>query len=66
MSEQERCAYIISQAAALTATVLGMAAENQAREHRGEFPAYGEEAFMEQVLIHGLGCNSVLAYLQGR
>ena len=66
MNETERAAFVIAQAACLTATVLGMQAENMQREHRGESMAFVATDFENAIRAAGVvGWNDAITYLQG-
>ena len=65
MNEQQRAAFIQSQAACAIVEALGMIAENQKRQHMNYSMAYGEEAFQKLIETYGLGHNQVIAFLQG-
>lgn len=60
MTSEQQAAYVIAQAACAMAEILGMQAENQMRAHRGETPAYGEEAFIAVMHRNCIGHNDVL------
>ena len=49
MNANQAAAYVIAQAAMLSATCAGMVAENQIRAYRGESPAYGDDAFQDEI-----------------
>ena len=55
MTQEQKAAYIIGEAACLMARVAGMQAENQNRMARGETVAYLEDAF--QNLIDDSQCT---------
>lgn len=64
MTDEQKAAYIMAQAAAAMAAVAGMQAENAHRISCGQSIAYGEEAFIkvgEEYTIHH---NSVLSFFQ--
>ena len=44
---------------------MGMQAENDCRAHRGEAPAYGEQAFLDMIDWEGAGSNAVIHTLRG-
>ncbi len=60
MTEEQKAAYIMAQAAILNATVAGMVAENQSRDRSGLSPSYREDDFAR--VVHESKCthNDVL------
>jgi hypothetical protein len=60
VTPEQQAAYIIAMAACSMAEVAGMQAENQARVHRGETPAYPESAFTDVIARNGIHHNAVL------
>ncbi len=64
MTDEQKAAFIISQAAVLSATVAGMVAENMQRQHRGESIAYDESSF--EAVYEESGCthNQVVGFFQ--
>jgi hypothetical protein len=65
MSENDRAAFIVSQAACMVVEAMGMQAENKMREHRGEQMAYDSLHFIQLIEKYGMSHNSVIAYLNG-
>ena len=61
MTDEQKAAYVIAQAACLMATVAGMQAENQHRMNCGNSIAYGEEAFQRAIDESYCTHNAVLA-----
>jgi len=49
MTDEQKAAYIMAQAAILNATIAGMVAKNQGRASRGETMAYDEEDFVIEI-----------------
>lgn len=60
MTPEQQAAYVMAQAACAMAEIAGMQAENQKRAHRGESPAYGEDAFNSVIERNVIGHNAVL------
>ena len=60
----KRVAYIMSQCVCAQARIEGMKAENAICAIQGEYPKYGEDDFSRIPDEFGLGCNTVLGYLQ--
>lgn len=65
MTLEQRCAFLVAQAAVLNARVAGMHAENMMRVHRGENIAYAEEAFEKEISSSVCNWNSAIDYLRG-
>lgn len=61
MTDEQKAAFINSQAAAAMITAMGMVAANQERTANGHTVAYDEAAFEAVVAQHGLGHNSVVS-----
>jgi len=65
MTPEQKAAFIMAQAAMLSAEIAGMVAENQARSHRGESPAYTQIAFQEAESRYSiLSWNGALEFLR--
>ena len=64
MDKELRAAFIISQSACAVIRALGMSAENEKRQRRGESPAYTEENFCAIIDEYGIGWNVSLTYLR--
>ena len=64
MKPVERAAYIISQSICALIEAMGMMAENQWREQRGESTAYGDEAFSGLLDRYELRSKDVFHFLQ--
>lgn len=65
MTPEQKAAFIMGQAAMLNAILAGMLSENQMRLHRGEAPAYTEEAFQRVIAEYSiLSWNGALEYLR--
>lgn len=60
MTDEQKAAYVIAQAAAAFAETCGMLAENQKRLNDNEALAYPESAFQEVILRYGIGHNDVI------
>lgn len=65
MNEDQRAAFIISQAAAAQIEMESMKAANADRERRGEVQAYAENDFLALIDRYGLGSNCVVRWLNG-
>lgn len=65
MDQNERAAFIQSQAACAVVKALGMMADNQHRLSLGHTIAYDGDAFRELIDEHGIGHNAVVDYLRG-
>ena len=63
MSDSENAAYVFSQSVCAMVEAMGMAAENQQREHRGESIAYDEDAFAAIINKYGIHHNAVVGKL---
>jgi len=61
MTANQAAAYVIAQAAVLSATCAGMVAENQIRAHRGESAAYDDDAFQNEITRAALRHDEVIA-----
>ena len=64
MTPEQKAAYIIAQAAALSAHVTGMVAENQVRIAGGDSLAYDEAAFDTVIARYCVEHNEVLSFLE--
>ena len=62
MTDEQKAAYIMAQAAVLNATVAGMTAENEDRISRGLTIAFDEAAFVAVVNDSGCHHNTVVAF----
>ena len=65
MSENDRAAFIMSQAACMVVEALGMQAENKVQEHRQEYPAHDGLTFVQLIEKYGMSHNAVITYLNG-
>lgn len=65
MTDEQKAAYVMAQAAIMNATVTGMIAENYTRMSRGESLAYGEEAFQELINNSGIHHNACITLFHG-
>lgn len=63
MERREECAKVIAASARAIIMAMGMQAENQMREHRGEAPAYVYQAFDDLIVETGIDHNSVISRL---
>lgn len=66
MAGNDNAAYVTAQAACAMIEAMGMVAENQQRQHRGESMAYTEHAFNKLIEKYGIHHNAVCTVLQGR
>lgn len=55
MTDEQKAAFIMAQAAVLNAEIAGMVAENMQRQALGHSMAYDEAAF--ETLVNRSGCN---------
>lgn len=62
MTPEQKAAYIIAQSACLMATIAGMQAENQNRQHEGLSPAYTQDNFEDQILRYRVHHNAVMEF----
>ena len=60
----QNAAHLMARAAEAMIRAMGMVAENQMREHRGESPAYVEEAFTQVILDCQIGVNDAVTLLR--
>jgi len=65
MTQEQRCAFLIAQAAVLNAKVFGMQAENMQRAHRGESMAHTEQSFQNEIDGSICAWNAAIDYLRG-
>lgn len=65
MTTEQSAAYVNSEAACALIEAMGMAAENQQRQHRGESMAYTQEAFEALLRKHVIGHNAALSTFEG-
>ncbi len=63
MTEEQKAAYVMGQAACLMAEVAGMQAENQQREYKGEAMAYVENDFTAAIDKYSCHHNAVLSLI---
>lgn len=61
MTEEQKAAYVMGQAACLMARVFGMHAENMQRQHRGESMAYVEVDFDNAIAASHCHYNAAIA-----
>ena len=59
MDEQQSAAFVFASAVAAMCELEAMKVANRQRESQGLAPVYGEEAFNELIIKHGIGCNDV-------
>lgn len=64
MDINERCAFVIAQAACANAEIAAMQAENQQRVLQGYSIAYNERAFMDVQNKYLIEHNAVIEYLR--
>ena len=64
MTEDQKAAFIMAQAAVLNAQVAGMVAENDQRKHRDEAMAYVYDDFDALVRASVCDHNSALVFMQ--
>lgn len=62
MTPEQKAAYVNSQSACALIEAMGMAAENQYRERRGESVAYREESFLTLIERYGISHNAVSVF----
>jgi hypothetical protein len=60
LTGEQAAAFVTAQAAACYGRIAGMQAENQVRAHKGEAPAYDEQAFANAVAEYTVEHNSVI------
>lgn len=65
MTDEQKAAYVYSQATAALIEAMGMVAENQLRDSKGEAQAYGEKSFFELPYTYNLYHNSVVSLFHG-
>ena len=65
MTDEQKAAYVIGDAAVLVAELMGMMTANMQRQHRGEAMAYDEQAFQEAVARHSCHHNATLMLFHG-
>jgi len=63
MLEEQKAAVLSARCTTAMIRAMGMAAENQSRQHRGESPAYTEEAFQRIIEEEGTHWNAVCELL---
>lgn len=64
MTEEQKAAFIIAQAACAMARIAGMQAENVWCQSNGESLKYGEEAFAAIENEYMIGYNAVIGYFR--
>jgi hypothetical protein len=64
MTDEQKAAFVIAQAACAMAEIAGMQATNQQRAHVGMAPAYDEQHFQAVITNNVIGHNSVLTLFQ--
>lgn len=64
MTDEQKAAFIQSQAACAIAEIAAMQAENQVRLSRGEAQAYDEEAFMSVQRTYVISHNAVIEFMR--
>ena len=64
MTNEQKAAYIQSQAACALIEAMGMQALNMQRERQGYSMAYDDEAFFKLIEKYGIHHNAVLGSLQ--
>ena len=62
MTSEQKAAYIIAQAAAASAVIAGMQAENAYREARGEAQAYPQHEFENVIHQYGIHHNAIIGF----
>jgi hypothetical protein len=65
VTDEQKAAYVQSQAAVTLIEALGMFAENMQRNHQGMSIAYGEDAFRDLILRSGIHHNGVIQLFHG-
>lgn len=65
MTDEQKAAYVIAQAACAMAEIHGMVAENQKRAAEGKAMAYDERDFFAISEKYYLGHNAVLEFFHG-
>ena len=65
MTDEQKAAYVIAQAACMYAKVAGMQAENQRCVVLGGPPLHGEKAFDDVIVEYGIHHNGVLTLFHG-
>jgi hypothetical protein len=65
VTPEQAAAYVHAQSVAATATIESMKADNCMRQHRGEYPAYGEESFLAVIDEYGIHHNAIITIFQG-
>jgi hypothetical protein len=63
MSDERKVAEVNARCTTAMIRAMGMQAENQSRQHRGESPAYTEESFQKIIEEEGTGWNAVCGLL---
>lgn len=66
MGEEQRAAFLMSQAACALIEAMGMVALNEQRKAQGYSMAYDDSAFFNLIDKYGIGHNSALTALLGR
>ena len=65
MTDEQKAAYIMAQAACVMAETAAMQAENMQREHLGQSMTYNEDHFVALIAHYGIHHNAVLSLFQG-
>lgn len=65
MTDEQKAAFIMAQAAVLNATILGMEAANSMRAYRGDLPRYGEQDFQNAINRSACHHNAVVTFFGG-
>lgn len=65
MTDEQKAAFIMAQAAVLNAEVAGMTAENEDRISRGLTIAFDEAAFQDVINRSGCTHNAVITFFGG-
>jgi len=64
MTPEQKAAYIMAMAAEAMIEAMGMQAENQNREYRGQAPAYGEGDFIKMLRMKKIDHDSIMEVLR--
>lgn len=64
MTDEQKAAYVMGQAACLMAEVAGMQAENMQRESLGHSMAYDEQAFADAINKYQCHHNAALSIFE--
>ena len=63
MTDEQKAAWIMSQSVCALADIMGMHAENMARDARDEMMAYEDEAFFEVPKKYGIHHQQVIDFI---